>query len=130
MSTKVVCIACPLGCLVEVDKDKISGHKCPKGIKYATLEATNPVRVFTGSVKIRDGELPLLSVRSTAGVPKGQIKPIAALMRQIVLNAPIQIGQVVLADVLGTGVHIVATRTVASSESFSEAFSEARNTVS
>ena len=115
MSTKVVCIACPLGCLVEVDEDIISGHKCPKGIEYATLEATNPVRIFTGSVKIRNGELPLLSVRSTAGVPKSRIKPIAEMMRKIVLNAPFQMGQVVLADVLDTGVDIVATRTVARS---------------
>ena len=125
MSTKVVCISCPLGCLVEVDRDKVSGHKCRKGKKYATLEATNPIRIFTGSVRIKDGELPVLSVRSTSGVPKSQIKPIAVMMRKIVLNAPVRMGQVVAADVLGTGVDIVATRTVTSSEAFSEAFSEA-----
>jgi CxxC motif-containing protein len=113
MSTKVVCIACPLGCLVEVDKDKISGHKCPKGKEYALIEAANPVRIFTGSVRIKEGEFALLSVRSTSGVPKRQIRSIAEMMRKIVLIAPFQMGQVVLADVLGTGVDIVATRTVA-----------------
>ncbi len=107
MSMKVVCIACPLGCLVEVDK--ISGYKCQKGKEYAYFEATNPICIFTGSVRINDGDLPVLSVRSTSGVPKSQIKPITSIVSKIVLNAPVQMRQVVLADDLETGVDLVAT---------------------
>lgn len=112
MSTKVVCIACPVGCRIEVEGRAVSGYRCLKGKEYAYNEATNPVRIFTGSVRITYGDLPVLSVRSVSGVPKNRMKAIASMMRKIVLHAPIRIGQVVIPDILGTGVDIVATRTI------------------
>jgi CxxC motif-containing protein len=112
MNVEVVCIVCPLGCRVTVSERNISGYKCPKGRDYAYEEATNPVRVYTGSVKISNGDFSVLPVRSVSGVPKNRMRDVASLLRELTLHAPVRIGQVVIADVLGTGVDIVATRSV------------------
>ena len=112
MSVMVVCIACPLGCRVTVDDRKITGYKCSKGREYAYTEVTNPLRVYTGSVRITDGDLPVLAIRSLSGLPKSRMLEVAALLRGMTLLAPERAGEVVLANVLGTGVDIVATRTV------------------
>jgi CxxC motif-containing protein len=112
MSVKVVCIACPLGCRVTVDDGKITGHKCSKGMEYAYTEVNSPLRVYTGSVRITDGDLPVLAVRSLSGLPKSRMLEVAVLLEKMTLLAPVREGEVVVADVLGTGVDIVATRTV------------------
>ena len=117
MSQTITCIACPLGCSVEVSDDlTTSGHKCKNGIAYAVQEVTRPVRVITASVKVAGGDLPLVSVKSSAPVPKARIIDIARLLRKMQVAAPIQLGQVLLKDVCSTSVDIVATREICSSQ--------------
>ena len=116
MSKSYLCIGCPLSCRLEVDEDEagaiveVRGFSCKRGKTYAIQEHTDPRRVVTTTVAIEGGALPRLPVRSTGAVPKGLVRDICAILRGVKVQAPIRMGDVVLDNVLGTGVDIVATR--------------------
>jgi len=114
--TKVLnCICCPLGCeLTATIEDKavisVTGNTCPRGEKYAKEELTAPTRMLTTTVKVAGGKLPLLPVVSARVLPKGRILDCAAALRAVEIPAPVKAGDVVVADILGLGVDIVASR--------------------
>lgn len=114
-TTKMICITCPVGCLLEVIHEgsnviKVTGNKCERGIEFAKNELTNPQRMFATTVKVRGGIHPLVPVYTSKPVPKSMIFDIVKELRKIELEAPVHIGQVVLRDALGTGVDIIASR--------------------
>ena len=113
---ELTCIGCPMGCAltVTVDGDAITvtGNTCPKGEKYAVNEVTAPMRMVTGTVALRGGELPRLPVKTAREIPKGRIFDCMEAIRRVAVDAPVAIGAVVLADVAGTGVDVIATREV------------------
>lgn len=109
------CIMCPLGCLLTVTLEdgqvtKVTGNTCPRGEKYARQEMTNPQRMLTSTVRIEGGELPLLPVVSKTTLPKGKILDCATALRSVDINAPIKAGDVVVPNILGLGVDIIASR--------------------
>ena len=53
---------------------------------------------------------PLLPVYTSAPFPKGLIREMLAELRHVEVSAPITMGAVVIEDVLGTGVSILASR--------------------
>ncbi len=115
---ELTCIRCPLGCQVTVTLDNgevvdVTGNTCPNGDKYARKEVTNPTRVVTSLVRVNGGEMAMLSVKSADDVPKGKIFDVLDEIKPIVVDAPCKIGDVIIDDVAGTGVKIVAARNVA-----------------
>ncbi len=113
----LICINCPLGCPLTVTLDngevvKVEGNTCPRGEAYAKKELTNPTRIVTSTVKVKGGKLAMASVKTAADIPKGKIFDCVKAIQDIELDAPVAIGQVVLANVCGTGVDIVATKNV------------------
>ncbi len=113
----LICINCPLGCPLTValeggEVKTVAGNTCPRGDAYARKELTNPTRIVTSTVKVKGGKLAMASVKTAADIPKGKIFDCVRAIRDIELEAPVAIGQVVLADVCGTGVDIVATKNV------------------
>lgn len=114
----LTCIKCPLGCQVTVAFEagkivKVSGNTCRRGEIYARQECTNPTRIVTSSVPVRgSGICPMVSVKTAEPVPKDRIFDVMAALAQVSCTAPVHIGDVVLKDVAGTGVDIVATRNV------------------
>ena len=113
----LICINCPLGCPLTVTLDngevvKVEGNTCPRGEAYAKKELTNPTRIVTSTVKVKGGTLAMASVKTANDIPKGKIFDCVKAIQHIELEAPVAIGQVVLADVCGTGVDIVATKNV------------------
>ena len=118
MKRKFVCVSCPVGCELEVELDhqgtlKVTGDRCPRGEAYAWEEITEPKRVLPTSVKVVGGELPLASVRTDRPIPKGLIPQVMELIKKLSVPAPVEVGQVLLKDLLGTGANLVATRAVA-----------------
>ena len=116
MIKKVTCIECPLGCSLEVDIEnckvvKVSGNKCPKGIKYATDEVETPVRILTSTVLTKRLEHKTVPVRTDNPVPKDRIDDAMREMRKVRLDKPVRAGAVVIADLLGLGVNVITTRT-------------------
>lgn len=111
------CIRCPLGCQVVATLEdgkivSITGNTCPRGAEYVTNELTDPRRIVTSLVKVTGGSQPVVSVKTASDIPKGKIFDCLAALRSVELVAPVRIGDVVLADVCGTGVDIVATSNV------------------
>lgn len=110
-----ICVTCPVGCALsaEVEGDTlvtVKGNACKRGIAFVQEELTAPRRTLTTTVRVRQGRLPLVPVRSVAPLPKDKVLAVAAQLRAIELQAPVREGQLVLANALGTGVDILATR--------------------
>lgn len=113
---EVTCIVCPTGCRAKVTvrngEVKVEGVECPRGSEYAVKEITAPTRDFFTTVPIKGGSVRVCPVRSTQPVPKGMVINCLKEMAEITLEAPIKMGDVVLKNVLGLGIDIVATRDV------------------
>jgi len=114
---KIICVSCPIGCRMTVQsKDgkitSVTGNTCPKGIKYAEEEFINPLRILPTTVKVIDGELSLVSVKTEKAISKRLLLKAMVEIAEIEVNAPVKIGQVIKSDLLGTGVSLVATRNI------------------
>lgn len=114
---ELICINCPLGCgLIVTIKDgeveKVQGNTCPKGEAYGKKEVTNPTRIVTSIVKVTGGVLPVVSVKTASDIPKEKIMDCARVLKEVEVQAPVSIGDVVLEDVCGTGVPMIATKNV------------------
>ncbi|WP_432627517.1 DUF1667 domain-containing protein [Brotaphodocola sp.] len=114
---ELTCIGCPLGCplTVHMDGDEITvtGNTCKRGEEYGKKEVTNPTRIVTSSVRVNDGTIAMVSVKTASDIPKGKIFDCMKEIRETVVTAPVAIGDVVIADCAGTGVPVVATKNVA-----------------
>ncbi|UCD14615.1 MAG: DUF1667 domain-containing protein [Thermoplasmatales archaeon] len=114
---EITCIVCPIGCriLVRTDEkqiEKLDGNKCKQGIEYAINEALDPRRMLTTSVLVKDGEWPLVSVKSSQPVPKNKVFQVLKEIKMVKISAPIESGQKIINNVANTDINIVATRTV------------------
>ncbi|KYK29489.1 molybdopterin oxidoreductase [Thermoplasmatales archaeon SG8-52-1] len=114
---QITCIVCPIGCKIFVKIDgkhfKIcNGNKCVQGIDYAKSEALDPRRMLTSSVLVRNGDWPLVSVKSSKPVPKNKIFQVLKEIRKKKIEAPIKIGQIIIKDVANTKINIIATKTI------------------
>jgi len=114
---EVTCIVCPIGCkiIVESDGKKINvldGYKCKKGVEYAISEALDPKRMLTTSVKVIGGSWPLVSVKSSEPIPKNKILTVLEEVKKTKVNAPVELGEVIIKNVAGTDIDIIATKTV------------------
>lgn len=99
----------------ELDGDEVvsvSGNTCKRGDVYARKEVTNPTRIVTSLVKVEGGTLAVVSVKTKEDIPKGKIFDCVTALKDVVVKAPVHIGDVVLADVAGTGVDVIATKNV------------------
>lgn len=108
---ELICINCPRGCHLTVDENlNVSGNFCPRGATYGKQEVTNPTRTLTSTVRIKNANLPLCPVKSERPIPKGKIFDAMKEVDEARIEAPIHIGDVVIENLAGTGVSLVATR--------------------
>ncbi len=115
---ELTCIGCPLGCSITVtmnntDVVSVTGNTCPRGDAYARKEVTNPTRIVTSTVRVEGGISPMVNVKTASDIPKSKIFDCTNALRDIVITAPVKIGDVVLSDVAGTGVDVVAAKNIA-----------------
>lgn len=110
---EMTCIVCPKGCRLTVTKTlEVSGNACPRGKEYAVTELTAPTRVLTSTVHISGGLHPRLPVKTSKPIPKGMMMDTMALIGQIRVTAPVQLGDVIAENILDTGIHLIACKTV------------------
>ena len=112
----MICVTCPNGCRMTVEADEgkvlsVAGALCKRGAKYAEEECVAPKRMVTTLVRVAGRRAPL-SVKTAAPVPKEKIFDVLAAVHSAQAAPPARIGDVVLADVCGTGVDILATSAV------------------
>lgn len=112
MNTReLTCIVCPRGCqLTAVLNDDgsvtVKGNTCKRGEEYAKAELTHPVRTLTTTVRTADGSV--LPVRTAQPIPKELVFEAMKAVNALVLDRPVTFGDVVIADILGTGVDLIA----------------------
>jgi len=114
MTKTLICVTCPRGCTLTVDVDgttinSVSGNFCPRGKKYAEDEIIAPKRSLATSVKVNGGVHPVVPVKSNKPVPKDMLFDCMKVINSVSVDAPVKLGQVLIADILGTGADIVAT---------------------
>ncbi len=114
MKKSLICVSCPLGCPIEVEIENnevvsVNGNTCKRGDAYARTEITNPVRSLTTSVKVCGGVHPVVPVKSSGPIPKGKMFECMEAINSACIKAPVKIGDVVIENILGLGVDIVAT---------------------
>jgi CxxC motif-containing protein len=116
----LTCIGCPLGCQVSVTLGdageivRIEGNTCKTGEDYARKEVANPMRMVTSTVRVRGSKTGavMVSCKTRTDVPKSRIFDVVQDIKDITLTAPVHIGDVVKANVAGTGVDMVATKEI------------------
>lgn len=115
---KFVCIRCPMGCEIEAVLDgmnvtKLEGNNCRLGEEYVRKEAVDPRRVVTTTVRVHGGVKPLVPVWTDGDVLKARIFDLMKELRAVELEAPVEIGRVVLDNALSSGIRVVASGSVA-----------------
>lgn len=113
----LTCIGCPMGCQITVQFEgetihSVVGNSCAIGDRYARQEVIHPERTVTSTVVIEGGDKPRLSVKTKGNIPKDKIFECMDEINKVRVHAPAKIGDVVIKDVCGTGIDVVATRNV------------------
>ena len=113
----ITCIGCPVGCelTVTVHEDMnitVEGNECGVGEKYGPKEVTNPVRMITSSVYVEGGKERVVPVKTRTEIPKPLKIEVAKQLKNVVVMAPIKINDIIIENVLNTGVDIIATGNV------------------
>lgn len=116
-SESYTCIACPIGCPLELVHEgetirEVSGQSCNRGAKYAKQEFVDPRRTFSTTIPIEGALYARLPVKLDRPLPKARVMEAAARIHQLSARAPVRLGQVLLDDLLGEGVKVVASRTM------------------
>lgn len=114
------CTTCPSECLLTVEVEReadghvaavrsVTGNNCPRGDKFARQELTCPMRVLTTTVAVSGGDEALLPVRTAEAIPLALHNQAMDLIRSLVVQAPIRMGDVVLEDLLNTNIDLIAS---------------------
>ena len=108
------CIICPTGCLVHVENVNgeliIEGHSCKRGEEYGREEFISPKRILTTTMRVENGFLPLIPVRSENPIPKDKLEETLKEIAKTITQAPIKMGDILLENVLGLDINIIASR--------------------
>ncbi|MEI0603269.1 DUF1667 domain-containing protein [Brachyspira alvinipulli] len=112
---ELTCICCPMGCALSVELDgsnvlSVSGNTCKRGDTYARDEVVRPVRMVTSIVKVKNGNLKMLPVKTKEPIDKSRINECLEALKNVEVNAPIHIGDIILHN--AAGADIIATRNV------------------
>lgn len=118
MLKEFTCIICPNGCEIEaaVEAGKIlslTGAVCSKGEDYVSQELTDPQRNIATSVLVKNGVLPLTSVRLTNPIPKDRIFDAMEQIKEVSVEAPVTVGMVLIKEILGYDSDVIVTKNVA-----------------
>jgi len=113
-SKDIRCIICPTGCLVHVERINgeliIEGHSCKRGEEYAREEFIAPKRILTTTMQVDNGFLPLIPVRSDKPILKDRLEETLKEIAKMHIKAPIKMGDILIENVLGLDINIIASR--------------------
>ncbi|MGL5067719.1 MAG: DUF1667 domain-containing protein [Sarcina sp.] len=114
MVKKLICIVCPKGCHLTVDTElgEVSGNICKRGQIYGLNEVKNPTRIITSTVKINNYDNVVLPVKTKEPIPKGMIFDVMKEINKATVTLPVTVGDVIIDNILNTGVNIVSTKTI------------------
>ncbi|MBI2965425.1 MAG: DUF1667 domain-containing protein [Chloroflexi bacterium] len=117
MKAIITCVVCPVSCPVEVEYHEheilsIDRNQCKLALEYVRNEMFDPRRTVTTSVEVEGGAMPLVSVKTDRSIPKTQVAAAMKAICTVRVKPPVRTGDVIVANLLGTGANVVATRDV------------------
>ncbi|HPX31918.1 MAG TPA: DUF1667 domain-containing protein [Erysipelotrichaceae bacterium] len=110
---ELICIGCPRGCKLLIDENNdytVTGHSCQIGVEYGKNEVLNPTRVLTTIVKIENAIHNCLPVKSSKPLPKEKLIEVSKALKEVVVKSPVKTNEIIVKNILNTGIDIVATR--------------------
>lgn len=112
---KMICITCPMGCHMTVTHEGVTvlrteGNTCKQGLTFAEAEFRDPRRMVATTVRVKGAIHPLVPVYTEKPFPKPRIFDLLREVRQLQIEAPVMMNQVVLEDALGEGINVIASR--------------------
>lgn len=113
MATDLTCIICPNGCRLHVDDDlNVIGNKCLRGVAYGRQEVTDPRRTVTSTCRTNSRLLSVCPVKTKDAISKKLIFKVMEEVNKVSVKVPVRLGEVIIKDVAGSGVDLVATRDI------------------
>jgi len=117
MRKHFTCVICPLGCEIDVEEEKgsivaLSGNRCARGKEFVIQELKEPLRVLTTTVRIKGAEFNMLPVRIDKPIPKRLIPKVMEDIAKIEVNAPVKMYDTIIENIAGTGINLIATRSM------------------
>jgi CxxC motif-containing protein len=115
MIRTLTCIACPIGCHLEVDIDNqysVTGNQCKKGEEFGKKELKNPTRTVTSTVRIIGAIYSRIPVKTSSEIPKEKIFEVMDCLNDLCLKSPVKMNQIIIENVANTGVNIITTRSL------------------
>lgn len=114
---ELICVNCPMGCRIHVTMDgrtvvKTEGNTCPKGKVYAEQECVRPMRILTSTVRIIGAAERVLPVITKDAIPLDMMDTAMKEIRRVRIDAPVKVDQVIIQDLAGTGVSLIASRSM------------------
>lgn len=116
------CTTCPSECALTIETriDEngvehvllVQGNRCARGRKFAEQEIIRPMRILATTIVVRGGDEKLLPVRTARPIPRDLHLSAMRDIRHTSVTAPVHMGDVVMSDLLGTGVDLVASMNV------------------
>lgn len=113
----LTCILCPLSCGLELEVEagevkKVQGNSCNQGVEYADKEYTCPSRMLTATAELVGGRVNRIAVRTGSEIPKTSIPKCMKIIQELQVKAPVKRGQVLISNIAGTGVDLIASRSI------------------
>jgi CxxC motif-containing protein len=111
---ELTCTVCPRGCRLRVceENGKVDGNACPRGAEYGRVETQNPLRTLTTTVPIEGGVLHRCPVKTASPIPRKFLFNAIESLEALKLDAPVIMGQIIIEDICGTGIPVVASRDI------------------
>ena len=114
---ELICVSCPMGCRITVTMEgkeilSVTGNTCPRGEAYARQECVQPMRILTSTIRILNGTHRVLPVITEKEIPLELMEKAMEEVREITVHAPVEVDQVVLENIAGTGVNLIASRSM------------------
>lgn len=116
------CTTCPSECALTIETRidengvehvlSVQGNRCARGRKFAEQEIIRPMRILATTIVVRGGDEKLLPVRTACPIPRDLHLHAMRDIRHASVTAPVHMGDVVMSDLLGTGVDLVASMNV------------------
>ena len=109
------CIVCPTGCEIQAKKDEkgnitFDGYTCDRGLEYANQEFYEPKRILTTTIRVENGFLPLIPVRTDKPILKDKLSEALIEIAKTKVNAPIKMGDILIENILGLESNVIASR--------------------
>ena len=113
---ELTCINCPVGCRMNAMREngvvtEVTGNACKRGADYARQECVAPMRMLTAVIPVEGSKIPL-SVKTRSPIPKDQLFACMQALATFKVCAPVKSGEIVFSNICGTGVDVIATKSV------------------